>query len=96
MWSGSNCELGGGPCDNVFELCVKHFPPLPTSSSNNNCLYYVRTSDFEGTTIDFEQVSTGIDKDIKLNFAVYTVNLTCLSRKCCTLLSLLISYFLFL
>ena len=72
LWDGGTCETGGGTCDNIFELCVKSFPPLP-ASANDNCLYHRRTSYFEATTVDFERTSTGIDRDIVLKFDRYTV-----------------------
>ena len=98
MWNGRKCDEADGPCDNVFELCVKQFPPLPTSSSNNNCLYYFHTSDLIAKIVDFEHESTGIDKDIKLNFTAYTVNLTFLSgfHKYFTCILLVSAFFPFL
>ena len=74
LWNGGYCEYWSGYiCDNIFQLCVKTYPPMPTSASNSGCLYYKLTDDFEGTTIDFEQTATGIDKNIVLNFDTYKV-----------------------
>lgn len=74
LWDGSNCDFFGGLCDNIFELCVKAYPPLP-SSPTDSCMYHKTTSYFEGTTIDFEGTSTGIKTDITLEFSPYKVSL---------------------
>ena len=72
LWGGGSCDgLLGGACENEFEICVKGFPPLPSSFSS--CMYYKKTSSFSGTTVDFERTSTGINRDIVLNFDTYSV-----------------------
>eukprot|EP00794_Sanderia_malayensis_P004795 gene4795-5422_t len=71
LWDNSDCEGWGGTCDNMFEICVKQFPPLPLGMGS--CLYYKKaTQQVEATSVNFQSDSTGISRSIRINVNRYT------------------------